>query len=178
MNPIRIIFLLIPFLSFSQTVTIEQVVETWKADKVLANSTFAFCVLDAETGATIKEYNSHVSVIPASTLKVVTTGAALGTLGKFFRYDTKIYFTGNFDKTTGVLNGDIIIKGSGDPTLNSELFKTKKDTADVTDKWAEILQQKGLKELKGKIIADGSCYEQHIPANWIWGDISNYFGKF
>lgn len=169
-------FLLTPFILCSQTVTIEQVVETWKADKDLANSTFAFCVLDAETGATLKEYNAHVSVIPASTLKVVTTGAALGTLGKFYRYDTRIYFTGNFDKTTGVLNGDVIIRGSGDPTLNSELFKGKKDSTEVTDKWAEILQQKGLKEIKGRIIGDGSCYAQHIPANWIWGDISNYFG--
>jgi serine-type D-Ala-D-Ala carboxypeptidase/endopeptidase (penicillin-binding protein 4) len=168
------IYILIPFISFSQTV--EQVIETWKADKALYNSTFAFCVLDAASGAVIKEYNSHVSVVPASTLKVVTTGAALGTLGRFYRYDTRIYFTGNFDKTTGVLNGDIIIRGSGDPTLNSELFKLKKDTGEVTDRWAQVLKEKGLKELKGRIIADASCYEQHIPANWIWGDISNYFG--
>lgn len=169
-----LLFIVIPFASFSQT--IEQVVETWKADKALYNSTFAFCVLDAESGNVLKEYNSHISVIPASTLKVVTTGAALGTLGRFYRYDTRIYFTGNFDKSTGVLNGDILIRGSGDPTLNSELFKLKKDTGDVTDRWAEVLKEKGLKELKGRIIADASCYEQRIPANWIWGDISNYFG--
>ncbi|HWY10930.1 MAG TPA: D-alanyl-D-alanine carboxypeptidase/D-alanyl-D-alanine-endopeptidase, partial [Bacteroidia bacterium] len=169
-------FLLIPFLSFSQTVTIEQVVDTWKTDKVLCNSTFAYCVLDAETGEVVKEYNSHISVIPASTLKVVTTTAALGILGKFYRYDTRIYFTGSFDKATGVLNGDIIIRGSGDPTLNSELFLNKKDTTDITYKWAEVLAKKGLKEVKGKIIGDASCYGQHIPANWIWGDISNYFG--
>jgi D-alanyl-D-alanine carboxypeptidase/D-alanyl-D-alanine-endopeptidase (penicillin-binding protein 4) len=168
------LFILIPFLSFSQT--IEQVVETWKADKALYNSTFAFCVLDAASGAVVKEHNSHVAVVPASTLKVVTTGAALGTLGRFYRYDTRIYFTGNFDKATGVLNGDILIRGSGDPTLNSELFKLKKDTGEVTDRWAQVLKEKGLKELKGRIIADASCYEQHIPANWIWGDISNYFG--
>lgn len=170
-------FLLLPFLSLSQTVTtVEQVVDVWKTDKVLCNSTFAYCVLDAETGTLLKENNQHVSIIPASTLKVVTTGAALGTLGKFYRYDTRIYFTGNFDKATGVLNGDIIIRGSGDPTLNSELFRNKKDTVDVTYKWAEVLAQKGLKELKGRIIGDASCYEQHVPANWIWGDISNYFG--
>lgn len=173
----RILFFLVfPIFAFSQTVTIEKVVEAWKADKVLSNATYAFCVLDAETGDVVKELNSHISVIPASTLKVVTTGAALGTLGKFYRYDTRIFFTGNFDKASGVLNGDIIIRGSGDPTLNSELFKNKKDTNDITFKWAEVLAQKGLKELKGKIIADASAYEQHIPANWIWGDISNYFG--
>jgi serine-type D-Ala-D-Ala carboxypeptidase/endopeptidase (penicillin-binding protein 4) len=155
---------------------LDKVMEDWKKDKVLANSTYAYCVLDAASGKPVAEHNSHISVIPASTLKVVTTSAALGVLGRFYRYETKIYFTGSFDKGSGVLNGDIIIKGSGDPTLNSDLFRFKKDTTDVTDKWAEVLKQKGLKELKGNIIADASCYEQHIPANWIWGDISNYFG--
>ncbi|HRD38508.1 MAG TPA: D-alanyl-D-alanine carboxypeptidase, partial [Bacteroidia bacterium] len=108
--------------------------------------------------------------------KVITTSAALGILGKYYRYETKIYFTGSFDKNTGILNGDIIIKGSGDPTLNSEHFKSKSDTNEITDKWVEVLIKKGLKELNGKIIADASCFEQHIPANWIWGDITNYFG--
>ena len=173
----RITFLFCLFISlgFSQS-PLDKVIEDWKNDADLKSSTYSFCVLEASTGKVLNEYNSHIFVIPASTLKVVTTTAALGILGKNFRYDTKIYFSGNFDKATGVLTGNIIIKGGGDPTLNSELFKNKKDSTQVTDKWAEILKQKGLKELKGNIIADGSCYEQHIPANWIWGDISNYFG--
>lgn len=155
---------------------LDKVMEDWKNDAELKNSTYSYCILDAFTGKTLNEYNSHIFVIPASTLKIVTTSAALGILGRNFRYETKIYFNGNFDKASGILNGNIIIKGSGDPTLNSELFKNKKDTSNITDKWADILKQKGLKELKGNIIADASCYEQHIPANWIWGDISNYFG--
>lgn len=169
------VFLLLKSFCFSQS-AIEKVVNDWKNDKSLVNGTSAFCVLDAKTGSVLSEHNAHTFVIPASTLKAVTTSAALHLLGKFYRYDTRIYFTGSFNKTTGVLNGDIIIKGSGDPTLNSEFFKSKKDTNDVTDKWAEILKQKGLKELNGKIIGDASYYEKHIPSNWVWGDICNYFG--
>jgi D-alanyl-D-alanine carboxypeptidase/D-alanyl-D-alanine-endopeptidase (penicillin-binding protein 4) len=155
---------------------LDKVLSTWREDKALINSIYGYSVLDAATGTVTAEHNAHLFLVPASTLKVVTTSAALGVLGKFYRYETKIYFTGNFDKETGVLNGDIIIKGSGDPTLNSELFKSKSDTTDITDKWAQILKEKGLKEIKGHIIGDASCYEQQIPANWIWGDISNYFG--
>jgi D-alanyl-D-alanine carboxypeptidase/D-alanyl-D-alanine-endopeptidase (penicillin-binding protein 4) len=153
---------------------IATVVDSWKADKDLKNATISFCVLDAKTGAVLNELNSHQYVIPASTLKVITTAAALGTLGSNFRYSTKIYHTGNFNKETGIINGDLIIYGSGDPTLQSEYFT--KDTNQITDKWAQILKEKGIKEVKGKIIGDASCFDRAIPGNWIWADISNYFG--
>lgn len=163
-------------IKLSAQLPVDSIVSLWKNDKDLRNATYSYCVLNSADGTVIKEHNSHTAVIPASTLKIVTTSAALGILGKYYRYETKIYFTGTFDKTTGILNGDIIIKGSGDPTLNSEHFKLKKDSVNVTDKWAEILSKKGLKEITGKIIGDASCYEQQVPSNWIWGDITNYFG--
>lgn len=153
---------------------IANVVDSWKADKDLKSATLSFCVLDAKTGAVLNELNSHQYVIPASTLKVITTAAALGTLGPSFRYSTKIYHTGNFNKETGIVSGDLIIYGSGDPTLQSEYFT--KDTNQITDKWAQILKEKGIKEIKGKIIGDASCFDRAIPGNWIWADISNYFG--
>lgn len=176
LNHIRLLLFLFILNNLGAQTSIDKIIDGWKTDKDLINGTHSFCILNANDGSLIKELNSHTSVIPASTLKIVTTGAALGILGKYYRYETKIYFTGSFDKTTGVLNGDIIIKGCGDPTLNSEHFKSKNDTTDLTDKWAETLAKKGLKELKGNIIADASCFEQQVPANWIWGDITNYFG--
>lgn len=170
-----IIFLFISNYLVCQT-KVDQIAENWKSDKDLLNGTHSFCIINAADGSVLKELNAHTSVVPASTLKIITTAAALNILGKYYRYETKIYFTGSFDKTTGILNGDIIIKGSGDPTLNSEHFKLKTDTTDVTDKWAETLVKKGLKEVKGNIIADASCFDHQVPSNWIWGDITNYFG--
>lgn len=175
MMRIFLVFIVLSNTLFAQT-KLDDIVNGWKSDKDLINGTHSFCVINAADGKVLSELQSHTSVIPASTLKAVTTSAALGILGKYYRYETKIYFTGTFDKTSGVLNGDIIIKGSGDPTLNSEHFKLKTDTTEITDKWAEILIKKGLKELKGNIIADASVFEQQVPSNWIWGDISNYFG--
>jgi D-alanyl-D-alanine carboxypeptidase/D-alanyl-D-alanine-endopeptidase (penicillin-binding protein 4) len=165
------VLLLLPLFFKAQLNT---VIENWKADKDLKSATLSFCVLDTKTGEVVSELNSHQFVIPASTLKVITTGAALGTLGPTYRYSTKIYHTGNFNKATGVVSGDIIIYGSGDPTLQSENFT--KDTNQVTDKWALILKEKGIKEIQGKIIGDASYFDRTIPGNWIWADISNYFG--
>jgi serine-type D-Ala-D-Ala carboxypeptidase/endopeptidase (penicillin-binding protein 4) len=153
---------------------INTVLEAWKADKDLKNATIGFCVMNAKTSEIISEYNAHTFLIPASTLKAVTTGAALGLLGTGFRYETRIYHTGNFNKETGTVFGDLIIYGTGDPTLQSE--SVSRDTNQITDKWAQILKDKGVKEVKGKIIGDASHYERLIPGNWIWADISNYFG--
>ncbi len=153
---------------------ISAVLETWKADKDLKSAGIGYCVLDAKTSEVVLEYNSHQFLIPASTLKVVTTAAALGILGSGYKFETRIYHTGTFDKNSGIINGDIIIYGSGDPTLQSENFV--KDSAQITDKWAAVLKEKGVKEIKGKIIGDASFFERSIPGSWIWADINNYFG--
>jgi D-alanyl-D-alanine carboxypeptidase/D-alanyl-D-alanine-endopeptidase (penicillin-binding protein 4) len=168
---VLLLFLLISFASYSQ---ISKILEEWKADKDLQSASIGFCLLDAATGEVINEYNSHLYLIPASTLKVITTGAALATLGSGYKFDTKIYHTCTFDKASGSINGDLIIVGHGDPSLQSEYFS--KDTIQITDKWANALKDKGVKEVKGKIIGDATYFDRSIPGNWIWADISNYFG--
>ncbi len=129
--------------------------------------------MNAKNSEIISEYNSHQLYIPASTLKIVTTSAAINLLGPNYRYETKLCYTGEFNKATGVLNGDLIIEGSGDPTLQSDNFS--KDNVLVTDKWAKVLKEKGITEITGSIVGDGSCFGRDIPGNWTWEDINNYY---
>ncbi len=150
------------------------VVNSWKTNKDLKSAAIGFCVMDAATSSLVAESNAHQFLIPASTLKIVTTTAALGILGNTFRYETKLLYSGSIDPNSGVLSGDLVILGSGDPSLQSEYFL--KDSAQVTDTWANALKQKGIREIRGRIVADASCFEHQVPANWIWGDIGNYFG--
>ncbi len=170
----NLIYLFIVFIPGFLTAQLNTFIKEWKNDKDLKNASIGFCVMNAAGSEIISEYNSRQLLIPASTLKIVTTSAALTLLGANYRYETRIYYTGDFNKTTGVLNGDLIIVGSGDPTLQSENFE--KESNLVTDKWANYLKEKGLKEIKGNIIGDASCFDRTIPSNWIWEDISNYFG--
>lgn len=167
-------FLLLLLLPSVFTSQVNSLPENWRNNKDLKSASIGFCVMEASTSSVIAEYNSHQFLVPASTLKVLTTSAALGILGNTFRYETKIMYSGTLDKTTGILNGDLVILGSGDPTLQSEYFL--RDSIPVTDNWAKVLKQKGIKEIKGRIIGDASGFERKIPSNWIWGDIGNYFG--
>ncbi|MBS1652313.1 MAG: D-alanyl-D-alanine carboxypeptidase/D-alanyl-D-alanine-endopeptidase [Bacteroidetes bacterium] len=158
---------------FCQT-ALNNIVKTWQADPDLKTALLSYCVINLKTNSVVAEFNSHQSIIPASTLKVITTGAAIGILGNNYRFTTKIMYSGVFEKSTGIINGDLYIVGTGDPTLQSENFR--KDSIQITDKWAVILKEKGVKEIKGKIIGDATYYDKNIPSNWIWGDINNYFG--
>ncbi|MGZ3921114.1 MAG: D-alanyl-D-alanine carboxypeptidase, partial [Bacteroidia bacterium] len=88
-----------PFIFKAQLNT---VVENWKTDKDLKSAAIGYCVMDAKTSEVLSEYNSHQYLIPASTLKVVTTAAALGILGANYRFETRLCYTGSFDKATGV----------------------------------------------------------------------------
>ncbi len=155
---------------------VNALLEEYKNDKDLKPASYSFCVLNAKTGKVLCEYKSTIGLTPASTLKVLTTGAALGTLGNGFRYETKIQYTGTWDSTKGIIEGNLVIKGSGDPGLNSQYFKKKEDTLEIADTWAGVLKEKGIKKITGNIIGDASCFDDQIPANWIWSDMGNYFG--
>jgi serine-type D-Ala-D-Ala carboxypeptidase/endopeptidase (penicillin-binding protein 4) len=172
---VKIISIVILFiLSVSINAQVDKIITDWKNDQDLKNASIGFCILNSKTSEVISEFNSHTSLIPASALKIVTTSAALGVLGENFHFETKIYYDGIIDKQTGILNGNLIIVGNGDPTLQSEYFY--KDGVLITDKWAKIIKDKGIKTITGKIIGDASYFPRTVPDHWIWGDIGNYFG--
>jgi D-alanyl-D-alanine carboxypeptidase/D-alanyl-D-alanine-endopeptidase (penicillin-binding protein 4) len=152
-------------------------IEKLKSDKAMQHASWSVCVMSVQKDAVIAEYNSHVSLIPASTLKLMTTGAALSMLGSDFTFKTKIQYDGTFDSTSGILKGNLYIIGGGDPTIDSKYFKNKNDSINTTDKWALILKTRGIKIIEGAVIGDASLFEDNtIPSQWIWGDIGNYFG--
>lgn len=179
----RFVFAILLFISFSISAQekagvdkINAILTEYKNDVQLKPAIVSFCVLNAKTGDQLIENNSKLAMTPASTLKIITTASALGILGAGYRYETKLMVDGTFDSVTGILNGNLIIKGSGDPTLNSEYFKKKDDTSDLVDEWANALKLKGVKQITGKIIADNTCFDNNVPGNWIWSDMGNYFG--
>jgi serine-type D-Ala-D-Ala carboxypeptidase/endopeptidase (penicillin-binding protein 4) len=173
-NKFLLIALLICRISFAQNIN-DFIVELIKETE-LQNASIGLCVMDAQTGTTICEHNGKLSLTPASTMKIITTSSALQLLGKDFRYETLLQYTGTFDKASGVLDGDLIIKGSGDPSLNSEYFRKPEDSFYVANKWTSILKEKGIKKITGQIVLDVSCFDEDIPGTWVWGDLGNYFG--
>lgn len=174
-NKIFIILLLLVWNSISGQTKVDDVLKSFQNDPELKHASYSFCVMDAPSGKILHEFQSELSLSPASTLKILTTSAALGILGKNFTYKTGIYFSGKFDSISGVLDGNIIIKGSGDPTINSEYFYLKAEDH-VLIQWADQLKKIGLKKVKGMVITDAHVFDNHTPDQWIWSDIGNYFG--
>jgi len=172
MKPLLYFFIFIQITLKSQ-IGIDGVLNNFKTDTDLQHASYGFCVIDVKTGKTIKEYNSQLALIPASTLKIVTTGAALGILKKDFTYKTNfsIIYKGDSIQTSDVLG--LKVYGVGDPSFNSAYFYNN-DSLFFTGLIKKI-KLAGIKKIN-VIRVDNSYFNNSIPDSWIWGDIGNYFG--
>lgn len=132
-------------------------------------------VQDSETNAVVYEHNSRLGLPTASTLKVITAITALDVLGADYRYETQLGYSGVID-ASGILHGDLIIIGSGDPTLGSDRYsETKSDL--LLSRWIDAIRSKGIQAVQGRIIADDRLYSGHtVPDGWPWVDMGNYYG--
>lgn len=170
-------FVFFPVFSYSQYTKLKTAIENLKKDPDLKHASWSVYVTNQKNDTALAEYNSHLSLIPASTLKIVTTGAALSILGSDFVFHTKLQYDGSFDTISGTIKGNLYILGGGDPALESEYFKDKKDSLTTVEKWAVILKAKGIKKIEGAVIGDAGIFEDNMtPGQWIWSDIGNYFG--
>lgn len=141
------------------------------------NATIGIHVLDLETGATVFGLNEHQLMVPASTLKLITTATAFELLGENYRFETKIGFTGKVKNSK--LNGNIVVIGGGDPTLGSAYFEDNNFNPHFMDVWADKIKAFGIQQVNGDLVLDASIYdEEKIPDTWIWGDIGNYYGAY
>lgn len=168
-----LILTLLSRILFSQN-SIDIVLDNYKKDKDLQHASYSFCILDASTGKTIKEYNSELALIPASTMKIVTTSAALGILGKDYTYKTKFYNPTFTDSAKQKTLSILYIKGSGDPSFNSAYFNDNDSSFMIS--LVKKLKTAGIKKITGNVIVDNTYFENKIPDTWIWSDIGNYFG--
>ncbi len=132
-------------------------------------------VLDAKTGETVFAANPNMGLATASTLKTITSITAFNILGKDFQYQTQFGYSGTI-AADGTLNGDLIIKGAGDPTLGSWRYSGHKEN-EILSQIVAALQQAGIKKINGRVIGDDSIFgTQSVPNGWIWMDVGNYYG--
>ncbi|MEO6136915.1 MAG: D-alanyl-D-alanine carboxypeptidase/D-alanyl-D-alanine-endopeptidase [Ginsengibacter sp.] len=146
----------------------------FKSDENFKHATISLYVIDNATGKSIKEENIQTGLAPASTQKIITAAAAYALLGKNFTYKTSLAYTGKIEN--GILNGNIFIKGSGDPTLGSWRYSRTTEEK-IIAKFQKAIQQLGIKEITGHVIADESLFNDEVtPDGWIWQDIGSYYG--
>ena len=129
-----------------------------------------------DNGQVIIDYNGRQSLAPASGLKLFTGAAALDALGENFRFETRLYFDGRLSGD-GLLEGNVYIRGGGDPTLGSDRVRPALNLDDLLDSWADALSAKGIRVVDGNIFADGNLVRGWpVQAKWYWEDLGNYYG--
>lgn len=118
----------------------------------------AIVVQPVDGGPPLISHNAAKAMNPASVMKLVTTYAALEALTPAYRWKTEIYRNGPVSQ--GVLDGDLIIKGYGDPALN------------MTDFWRllQLVQQQGIRQIRGNLVLDLSVYAPEVSQRLVLDD--------
>jgi D-alanyl-D-alanine carboxypeptidase/D-alanyl-D-alanine-endopeptidase (penicillin-binding protein 4) len=120
------------------------------AGERIAAPAVSFVVLDVESGRIAASFNPGTPRSPASTIKVVTTFAALDSLGPAYTWHTQALVQGALQD--GALEGDLILKGGGDPYMTLERWWS----------FVQELRAKGLRALRGDIVIDDTAFA--LPA--------------
>lgn len=130
----------------------------------------------SETGEVLIDQNSELSLVPASCMKLITSGAALQLLGANTRFETHLEYNGTIDRSK-TLHGNIFIRGEGDPCLGSDRIGGSLSWENQLAEWADAIQKLGIKKIEGKVIGDASKWERALAAqSWAWEDLGNYYG--
>lgn len=173
LKPSVVFFLFLILISCSDTQTTEKgygLIEQGKLKGAIVSG----YVVDAVSGEVIGKQNEGTRMTPASLSKVLTSGAALIKLGDEYRFETKVGVEGSIN--SGVLNGNVVITGGGDPTLGSKYFpQTHPDS--VFSKIFAILRSNGINKVNGELkVVTGCRNEPGYPSLRLWEDMSNYYG--
>lgn len=176
MRFLSVLFCVINFFAFSQSNIVQQKLDRFAALPALQNAGISFQAINLADGSVIASHNPKMAMAPASTVKLFTTATAFQILGAYYRPKTRFYLDGNLD-TNGILNGNLVIRGGGDPALGSRFFEKRGTESEFLYDWVSQLQSLGIKEIKGAVITDGSDFGYNgAPAGWTWGDMGNYYG--
>jgi len=133
-------------------------------------------VIDVESGKVIAQHGVDKSLIPASTLKTVTTASAVHFLGADYRFRTELQYDGEIT-ADGTLNGNIYIKGYGDPTLASPDMEGVLELDELMQLFANAITEAGIQRINGKIVGDASYFTTAVSGDgWQWSDLGNYYG--
>ncbi len=148
--------------------------QQWTKDAAFDGAVLGVLVCDIDKDSSLMSLNAYQNMITASTMKLITTAAALKTLGPDYRFKTELAYSDSI--VSGNLRGNLVIKGFGDPTLGSKYFFN--DQKAFIKTWIEEIKKAGISSVAGDIIADGSYFgNTTTPYGWQWSDVSNYYGS-
>lgn len=145
----------------------------------MKGATFSIVVKDVQDGKVLYSYDADRLMSPASVLKTVATATALEMLGEDFRFETSLEYDGTIEE--GVLNGNLYIKGGGDPSLGSSHFAANKNTYRPAQnrfipEWIAALRKAGIRKINGAVVSDERIFDtEGASIKWLREDMGNYY---
>jgi D-alanyl-D-alanine carboxypeptidase/D-alanyl-D-alanine-endopeptidase (penicillin-binding protein 4) len=140
----------------------------------LAHCTVSMAVADATTGESLYERSADVPLAPASNMKLVTTAAAVMSLGAEFQFTTRLLASTAPDER-GVISGDLIVVGSGDPCLRVDALAPE-GIADPAGFLVDLLLSTGVQRIDGQLVLDdGLLDRQALHSDWLAEDLDHSY---
>jgi D-alanyl-D-alanine carboxypeptidase/D-alanyl-D-alanine-endopeptidase (penicillin-binding protein 4) len=132
----------------------------------LARSYWGIAVKSARNEETLYSLNSGKLLMPGSLMKIVTLAAAADRLGWDYTFETNLMIAGSVD--AGSLDGDLIVAGSGDPSIVEDGVATE-----LFGAWAEVLKSTGIRSIAGRIVGDDNAFDDDPwGPGWAWDDLA------
>jgi D-alanyl-D-alanine carboxypeptidase/D-alanyl-D-alanine-endopeptidase (penicillin-binding protein 4) len=129
----------------------------------VARAAWGIVVQSLDRREPLFELNPGTLLVPASVAKLVTVATAVDAVGWDFRYTTTLRAGGAI--VDGVLRGDLLVVGSGDPSIGGR-------SGDDLSTWAEGLKAAGVRRIEGRIVGDDDAVEEPRPQlAWAWDDL-------
>jgi len=166
-------FALLSVASVSPAADLNERLTALLESKPAAFGTAGIQVADAATGASLFASNEGRLFLPASNLKLFTSALALEKLGPGYRFTTRVLATNS---------GDLVLAGSGDPSLSGRIYPYKKDARpgpplDPIDDLAAQIVKRGIRRVDGDIVGDDTLYPwAPYPPNWSTDDTEREYG--
>ena len=141
-------------------------------DEHFSDAIWGIQVESLDRGEIIYQHNADKLLMPASNQKLLIGAAILLELGPTATFDTHLYHTGPIED--GVLNGDLVVRGGGDPSLGGRFHDG--DITHTLRDWARILKRKGIKRIRGSVVGDDNIFDdQPYGEGWQIGDLAHWY---
>jgi D-alanyl-D-alanine carboxypeptidase/D-alanyl-D-alanine-endopeptidase (penicillin-binding protein 4) len=138
-------------------------IDSLLADPIFRNANWGILIVEPTTGDTLYSHNAGKLFMPASNEKLLIGSTALAQLGADYRFST--WFLASAPIVNGVLGGDLIVAGHGDPSMSDAMMgdamKPLRDAADS-------LYALGLREISGSLVKGGNAFPDTTIGDWDW----------
>lgn len=169
---LRLLLVMALLTAVSAAVRAEDAVERFVACGAVDPDNCAVLVMDLADGKVIGSHNADKALVPASINKVVTIASLLEKSGIDYRYETKVYAGGRI--SDGVLEGNLVVVGGGDPSLGANV---EPKGTDIIGEIVDALHEKGVTRIAGEIETDESIFSgPATPPSWQAGDLRQAYG--